>query len=112
MKRSHQLSNQELLWCRKVARKIKNTYEKYRLACYILNGSRSVIAPGSAPPAENMREWAHVMKATWEEFLGRLTEKQKELVEELSEYTRAFFTKGEKYVLRDVHRLGRKMGLW
>lgn len=108
-----QLSNQELMWCRRVARKIKRAYEKYRNACQVLNGSRFLVIVGNGPPpTENKIEWAHVTKATWEEFLERLTERQRELVEELSEYTRAFFTKGEKYVLRDIDREGKDMGLW
>lgn len=108
-----QLSNQELLWCRMIARKIRHAHEKYRHACSVLNGSRSVVVVGSgSPPAKNRVEWAHVWKATWEQFTDHLTPKQKELTAEIIDYERNHFSRGEKYILCDIDRIARKMGLW
>ena len=95
-----------------MAGRIQRAYNKYRLAQEILRNSGSVIKPGAERSTRNLQDWAHVMKATWEEFTERLTEKQRELVEELTHSMRRFFTRGEKYVLRDINRVAKKMGLW
>ena len=100
-----------------MARKVKLAYRKYLIANEIERGTKSYVILHSGRRVDNVQDWAKTWKATWEEFKEKLNPWQRELVEELEDleerqHERVFFTKAEKYVLRDIHKLGRKMGLW
>lgn len=106
-----QLSNQELAWCRRNARKIERAYNRYLKAIQILLGSRGIIQLSGQPFHKNSIEDAQVTKNTWEEFYERLNEEEKELVEYIVEGGE-YFTKDEKELLVRILQLGIEMGLW
>lgn len=81
-------------------------------ACEVLNGSKSVIKIGEGGGEHrNSVEDAHVTKATWEEFEKKLSEHERELLEDIVE-GRDHFIRKEKGLLKNIDRKGRRMGLW
>lgn len=112
MKRSCQLSNQELMWCREVAKKLRKAYDKYAYARQILTGVKPLTIPTGTKPTHNLTEWSHVTKITWEQFLEKLRERERELVDEIVHYGTDYFTKEEKRALVGISALAKKMGLF
>lgn len=108
-----QLSVQELAWCRSVARRLRQAYEKYLYACQLLRGSRPVLSfrPSRELPATNRVEQALITKIAWEEFLESLTPEERELLSDVVEGGLDYFTRVEKKLLRRMDRMAQEFGV-
>lgn len=106
-----QLSNEQLIWCRRTARELRRIHRRYMNCIHTLMGSKGIIFLGSGEtPRTNRIEEAHVYKGTFEEFLQELTEKEKELLDYITEGG-DFFGKQDLYRLRRIIRVAKSKGL-
>ena len=105
-----QLSNEELAYCRRIARSIRKAYQRYLKSVQTILGSKGVIFIGSKYRTFNHIDEAFVIYHTWREFEESLDDKEKKLLDDVVDGLE-YFTKVDKVNLRKIAKKLREMGM-